>query len=210
MEQDQKTYWESKWKREDKIGKPNPFAKKIIPLIKKRDLKKILDLGCGDGRDTIYFAKNGFSVLAVDFSENAIEKLKKELIQRNIKNVKCKVMDISTDLKYMKSCGFDVIYAHLSLHYFDDETTTKIFNELHRILKKNGLIFIKVKSINDPLYGKGKLIEKDMFLYDHIRHFFSKEYMREKLRKFKILRMRKTSSVYHKHKSSFIEVIATK
>ncbi len=46
-----------------------------------------------------------------------------------------------------------------------------------------------------------------MYKKDHIRHFFSKNYMKEKLNKFKI---RKTSSIYHNYKSAFIEAVAKK
>ena len=54
--------------------------------------------------------------------------------------------------------SFDIIYAHLSLHYFTDKITTKIFNKLYTILKPNGIIFIKYKSVKDTLYGQGEKI----------------------------------------------------
>ena len=57
---------------------------------------------------------------------------------------------------------------------------------------------------------KGKKIAENMYEKGHTRHFFSKEYMAEKLEKFKIIKIRKTSSVYHDDKSNFIEGIATK
>jgi len=206
----QRTFWNSRFKRRKRIGEPTPFAKKVLPLILKKKYKKILDLGCGDGRDTIFFSNKGLDVIAVDFSKNAIKNLESELRKKGIKNAKCEVIDICKDLKLFKNNSFDAIYSHLSLHYFRDKITDKIFNELFGILKKGGLIFIKVKSIEDPLYGKGKLIEKDMFFYEHIRHFFTKEYLKEKLKRFKILKMEKSSAVYHKYKSVFIEAMATK
>ena len=52
--------------------------------------------------------------------------------------------------------SFDVIYAHLSLHYFDDLIIDRIMDNLHRILRKGGMIFIKCKSIDDPLFGQGE------------------------------------------------------
>ena len=98
----------------------------------------------------------------------------------------------------------------MSLHYFDDKTTDKIFNNLHLALKKQGLLFIKCKSIDDALFGKGQKIAENMYKKGHTRHFFSKEYMSEKLKKFKVIKISKTSSVYHNYKSAFIEAVATK
>lgn len=162
-----------------------------------------MDLGCGDGRDSIYFSNKGIKVTALDFSKSGISKLRE---QNN------KINCIFEDIKNInfKENSFDVIYAHLSLHYFDDKNTSKIFNNLHKILKRGGLIFVKCKSTDDALFGKGKKIRKNMYKKDRIRHFFTKEYMTEKLKRFKIIKARKTSSVYHKCKSVFIEAIAAK
>ena len=98
----------------------------------------------------------------------------------------------------------------MSLHYFDDKTTTKVFDKLYKILKKNGLLFVKCKSIDDIMYGKGKKIEDNFYILEgHARHFFDKDYMKDKLKRFKILKIRKSVSMY-KRKSSFIEAVATK
>ncbi len=125
-----------------------------------------------------------------------------------LKNIQCKEADIR-HINF-KPESFDVIYAHLSLHYFDDRTTTTIFNKLFKVLRSGGYLFIKCKSVDDALYGKGREIENDMYVSDHIRHFFSKGYMEEKLTKFKIVKVRRTSSVYYDYKSGFIEAIAQK
>ena len=200
---DQRKLWGKKWNNA-KILPANNFARRIFSLIRNKKYKTLLDLGCGLGQDSIYFAKKGFQVTAVDFSKSGLDK-----IPQNIKNLKIIQQDIK-NLKF-KSNSFDVIYTHLSLHYFSDEITTKIFNKLHLILKKKGIIFIKCKSTEDSLFGKGEKIAPNIFLRkNHVRHFFDKEYMRSKLSKFNILKIRKTSSIYHSYKSSFIEVIATK
>jgi len=200
-----KEFWKEKWVNpEDRI--PNPFTKKVYKILKDKQYKKLLDIGCGDGRDTLYFAKKGFHVTAVDFSTSGIEHLQKEKEDLNITCLQGKIQDIQ-----FSENSFDVIYAHLSLHYFDDKITTNIFTNLHSILKKNGMICIKVKSTNDKLCGKGKKIEENMYLYeDQIRHFFDKKYLKEKLHKFKIINIEETSSVYYEYKSKFLEAIATK
>ena len=196
------SYWENKW-----VGRPtepaNNFAKSAYALIRPKKLRSLLDLGCGDGRDSVYFSNKGLSVTAVDFADGGISKI--ELQRKKIKY-------ISEDIRAInfRENSFDVIYAHLSLHYFNDETINKIFDNSFSILKKSGLFFIKCKSVDDALFGEGEKVGENMYRKGHVRHFFTKEYMTEKLKGFKIIRLRKTSSVYHEYKSSFIEAVATK
>jgi len=205
---DQKKLWKQKWIVEDRFA-PNDFAKKSFSEIKKRSLKTLLDIGCGVGIDSVFFAQKGLRVTAVDFSESGIEKLKQSIKNKKTKTITPLLRDI-TNLKFPPN-SFDVIYAHLSLQYFDNRTTTKIFNKLYEILYPKGLFFIKCKFTDDRRYGKGKEIEKDMYkLKGHNRHFFSKEYMAEKLEGFKVLKIEKTSSKYKAYRSSFIEAVATK
>jgi ubiquinone/menaquinone biosynthesis C-methylase UbiE len=205
---DQIKIWEEKWGRRGNEP-PNNFAKRCFLLIKKRHLKTLLDVGCGNGRDSLYFARKGLKVTAVDFSKNGLKLLKRIIDRDKIKNI-TPICRETTKLNF-KDNSFDVIYAHLSLHYFYDKTTTKIFDKLYKMLKKNGLIFIKCKSTDDAFYGEGKKVEENIFIKkNQIRHFFDKDYMKEKLEKFKILKIRKTSSVYRHYKSSFIEAAATK
>jgi len=195
-------YWKNKWSNRPSEPATN-FAKRAYKLIKTKNLKTLLDLGCGDGRDSIYFSNKGLKVTAVDFSESGIEELK---ARQN--RIDCVLKDIR-NVNFPKN-SFDVIYAHLALHYFDDKTTSNIFDNLYKILKKGGLIFIKCKSTDDPLFGKGEKVGENMYKKGHIRHFFTKEYMTEKLRGFKIIKIRRTSSVYQEYKSAFIEAVATK
>lgn len=199
---EESNYWKNKWS--DRPLEPaNNFAKRAYELTKTKSYKTLLDLGCGDGRDSIYFSNKGIKVTALDFSESGINKLK---------NQNSKIDCIFEDIRNINfgENSFDVIYAHLSLHYFDDETTSKIFDSLFRILKKGGLIFIKCKSVDDALFGQGEKVGENMWKKGHTRHFFTKEYMTKNLKKFKIIKVRKTSSMYHEYKSAFIEAVATK
>jgi ubiquinone/menaquinone biosynthesis C-methylase UbiE len=199
----QKQLWEKKWKKESELLPANNFARRSFLSVSPKH-KTLLDLGCGIGRDAKYFARKGLRVTAVDFSDAGLSQ-----IPRNINNLT--IINQKIDNLKFKPNSFDIIYAHLSLHYFDDQTTDKIFDKLYSILKKNGLIFIKCKSVADDFYGKGKKITPNIYcLKNHIRHFFTKKYLADKLSKFTITKIRKTSSVYKAYKSSFIEAVAMK
>ncbi len=199
-----KEAWKNKWRgRSDPV---NAFARAVVRASKERG--SLLDVGCGNGTDSFFFAENGFTVTAVDFSESGIEGLNVVAKERGL-SITSSVGDISKTLPY-KDGSFDVVYAHLSLHYFDDATTKRVFKEMHRVLKKGGLFFVKCKSVDDPLYGVGEEVGPDMFLSDHTRHFFSLEYLKSMLGDFSVFTSTKSSSAYHGKVSKFVQAVAQK
>ncbi len=192
-------------------NKPNRFVVKCYKLINNKKYTTLLDLGCGRSRDAIYFAGKGLNVTAVDVSKNRIQALNNEIKKQKISNINYLTKNIA-DLNF-PSDSFDLIYAHLSLHYFDSATTAKIFKDLYKITKRKGMLFIKVKSIDDPKFGRGAKIGQNIFNYQgHIRHFFSKSYLQHLLKGWDQVNIRRNTSVYlgDKQKSKYLEAVAIK
>ncbi|MSR86592.1 class I SAM-dependent methyltransferase [Candidatus Peribacteria bacterium] len=201
----QSTYWSKKYPV--KTQGVHPFAKAMFKRLPKKP-GKLLDLGCGYGDDALYFARRGWNVTGLDFSAESMRRLRKRLEKKNVAVVPVQ-HDIKKRLPFPDN-SFDALFAHLSVHYFDDTTTERIFTEMRRVLRKGGLLFVKCKSVDDALYGKGKRIGSDTYKSDHVRHFFSADYMREKLRHCEIKNIRKSSGIYDTHKSAFVEAFAKK
>jgi len=183
--------------------------------------RSVLDLGCGDGKDSVYFARKGLDVTAVDFSSQALKNLEDSIAEYNSHNtlpirdiniIKQDICNLHIDTQ------FDAIYANLSLNYFDNKTTEKIFDGLYGLLKPEGIILVKCKSIYDAKYGQGKKIEKDFYRENDTGrtiHYFSEEYMRKKLHLFNILRVIRKESPHitfnsTKKNETFIEAVAYK
>lgn len=208
--EDQKKLW-NKLHSRNVIAKhstePTAFAQEIAELVKSGHM---VDLGCGAGNDSVYFANKGFDVLATDFSEFIIKKNTKKY--ESAPHLTFEVLDMSIMPYNFTNNKFDLIYSHLSLHYFSHETTKKIFDELYRILKPTGLLCFVCKSPEDPLYGKGKEIEKHMYeLNGHARHFFTEEYARELLKdKFKIISLTSGKQNFYGKESGYVKVVAQK
>ena len=196
-------YWS---KKKASYLRVNSYAKRVFPSFPKN--AAVLDLGCGYGADSMYFAAHGCRVTAVDIADANIKKIQTIANEKKLP-IQARRVDLAQKLPF-PSHSFDVIYAHLSLHYFDDHTTKKIFDELFRILHNGGLLFVKCKSIDDSLYGKGKKIGPDMFHSDHVRHFFSVPYMQECLTRFEVVTLRRSTSAYAGHRSACIEAAARK
>lgn len=132
----------------------------------------VLDLGCGTGNDALYLTERGFKVVACDYSEFALDKVKKD-----IKEVEIKQLDISETLPF-KDKTFDLIVADLSLHYFDEQTTKKIMQEIKRILKPKGNLLARVNSTADINHGAGrgeKIEENFYFVEGYNKRFFTLE-----------------------------------
>lgn len=153
------------------------FAQEVAKLIP--DSSKIVELGCGAGDDAAYFASAGHDVLATDVSHTLLDLAEQRFA--DVPNLNFRHADISQSLSFGgQSC--DVVYARLSLHYFDHRVTMSAFGEISWILRPAGLFFFACLSTEDPLYGKGREIEPDYFEYEgNTRHFFSADYASELL-----------------------------
>jgi SAM-dependent methyltransferase len=175
---DQREFWNRRHSSELAEDRDiNPFA--IVAEQSFRPHSTILDLGCGRASDAVYFASKGHSVLATDFSEAVIDYDKKALADSR---VDFRVLDLSQPFP-VQSEIFDAIYSSLSLHYFDDETTKRIFDEIRRVLKTGATFAFSCKAVNDQHYGEGSEIGKNIFVSSkgHLRHFFTESYVKELL-----------------------------
>lgn len=205
---DQKTHWNQihgKGGMEEYSHKPTDFAKEVIGSFPPKS--KVLELGCGLGNDSVFFAEKEHSVVGTDFADVAVQQDSKRYEVQ--KNLQFKVLDMTQSFPFNDQ-EFDVVYARLSLHYFTDAVTKKVFREIHRVLKKGGLLCFVCKSTEDPLYGQGEELEKDMFSRGgHVRHFFSEQYAKECLQnKFKIEKMEAGKEKFYGDESGYVKVIA--
>ena len=106
---------------------PSPLAELTAPYLKPQSY--ILELGCGVGRDSIYFAEMGHTVVATDGSKVVIEQDKQRTSHPRLK---FEVLDISREFPYPEA-SFDVVYANLSIHYFQDDKTREIYRKITRL-----------------------------------------------------------------------------
>lgn len=150
--------------------KPNIFAEEALAYLPSGG--RLLDIGAGRGQDSKFFADNGFDVTSLDITTAALA----EINDSRLKVVKA---DISAGLPF-EAGSFDVVYAHLSLHYFDEVNTKNIFADIARVLKPGGVLSFFTNSTSDPEYDTGKKLEDDyFFIEDKAKRFFSVETARK-------------------------------
>lgn len=157
---------------QDWINKPNIFAEEVLEYFPKEG--NILCLGDGQGQDGRFFASKGYKVLSTDISDSALEINNKKIIEQGLSGIKTEKLDLTSLFPY-EARSFDVVYAHLSLHYFTEDITKQIYSEMRRVLVKGGIVAILVNSINDPEFNTGRRIEQELFEIEGIaKRFFSK------------------------------------
>ena len=116
----------------------------VIDTIKKYNISQcddILDLGCGEGRDSIFLLKQNYKVVGVDCSKEGINTCKK---LASIQNINCdfRVLDLVNERLEKK---FDFIYSMAVLHMLcTDEDRKSFYNFIYNSLKQNGKALICV------------------------------------------------------------------
>lgn len=207
---DQKVLWNKKHQaneHEDFRGIPSSLAQLLLPLLTPNS--NILELGCGVARDAVFFAQNGHKVMATDFSDKAIENNRRRFPNAGVDFL---ILDMEKVLPFADK-SFDVVFANLSLHYYNRSTTEKVTQEIARMLKTGGIFAFACKTVNDFHYGKGEEIENDLFISKtgHARHLFSTDYTKELLQAlFKIELLEEVDEVHYGEKSAVLHCIAKK
>lgn len=144
---------------------------KYMELFKKND--SIIELGCGRAYCSKQLLDNGFKhIIACDFSQEVLK-----IINKEIPNLETKSFDMSKGLPF-KDNSINIIIADLSLHYFNQATTKFLFEEIYRILKKDGYLIARVNSTNDGNHIPENSTEiEENFYYDGkiYKKFFKKE-----------------------------------
>lgn len=182
-------------------------------LLERNKEDCILDLGCGLGANTIYLKERGYSVLACDFAQDALDNIEKH-IQKGI--TKC--FDMRQIFPFEDS-SFSVVIADLCLQYFDDFTTRFILREIKRVLKKNGVLLARVARVDDVHFGacEGEELEQHYYFEGgYTKRFFDEEDVEDYFAIVGKVEYKKTSMIrneaeYQKEKRLFeIKVICEK
>ena len=134
------------------ISEPHEDMEKIILEIKRKNKSaKVLDLGCGVGRNTIPLIEAGFDVFAFDSAPEGIKILRRKLTERD-KKADLKILDFKGELPYESNFFDAIISVQVLQHGYESDIKNSI-KEINRILKKNGIIFITLCGRYD---AKGK------------------------------------------------------
>ncbi|WP_062106097.1 class I SAM-dependent methyltransferase [Bacillus niameyensis] len=135
----------NRWSKDDEF---------FLALLKKLNIKKLADLGCGTGRLTSHFAKVGYHITAVDPNEEAIEYAKS-------KEYPSEVSWIVGDSSNLKSNAFDAVImtANVAQVFLTDKSWQLAISDVYRALKPGGHFIFDTRN---PLAKTWEQWEKDL------------------------------------------------
>ncbi len=164
------------------VTEPHEDMPSIVQSLKDRGASTVLDLGSGTGRHVIYLARNGFSVFGLDNSPAGIELTCRWLTDEGL-TADLRLQSMAEQLPY-EDKFFDAIISVQVIHHADSATIREIVQELTRVLKGGGFLFVTVPKLKNqgehfeqvepntfiPLDGPEKGLP---------HHYFSPEELRE-------------------------------
>lgn len=155
-------YWDRFYSTKEPM-EPSNFAKYVAGAWFPKPVK-LLEIGCGNGRDSVFFASLGHQVTGLDLSARAIEQCQKQCQSATFVRG-----DFS---RFEFDDTFDVVYSRFTLHSVDDETEKLTLANVYRHLKPGGLFVVEARSIYDELCGRGERITDREWIYNnHYRRF---------------------------------------
>ena len=191
----QSQHWETNFlNKPEMFGlEPSLAAIKALKSFQEKNIKSIVELGAGLGRDTMFFAKNSIYVEALDYSNASIESIINKSKKLNIADfIKPKVFDVRKKLPFqdnsIEGCFSHMLYC-MALSNYELENLN---NEICRILKPGGINIYTVRHTDDGDYKNGIHIGEDLYENDgFIVHFFSKNKVNQLSKGFKVLDIEK-------------------
>lgn len=175
----------------ERLKKPVPFVVEVLPTFKRYKIKRVLDLGCGAGRHSVYLAENRFDVIGVDISENALRMANEWVRKEKLTNVAF-MRATMTDIPF-SDCHFDAVISVSVIHHAVKKDIMEIIDEVYRTLKKNGLFLTNLVSVKNHRYGAGKKVEVGTFRvfedfeekrFEELHHFFTRQEVSKLLARF--------------------------
>lgn len=168
-------YWNRFYsKAHQELEAPSTFAQHVMDeLGVVKSGKRLFDLGCGNGRDALFFANRGVKVTACDRSQVAVDTLRaRPDLERFEHEPQFVVADFLELHHAYRGPAPDFVYSRFTLHAVPANVQAAALGWTRRALAPGGKLLIEVRSVKGSLYGKGKEVDRDAFLYDgHYRRF---------------------------------------
>lgn len=134
---DPRSYYEESYKKDEYYWgiKPSDMCLKVLEMLPPTKPLKLLDIGCGEGKDSVFFARCGYYVSAFDISDAGIEKTKRLADKANVfvDIFKANIWDFRLEQKY------DILFSSGALHYIKPELKQEIFTNYKDFTNNNGV-----------------------------------------------------------------------
>ena len=135
---DKATYYENAYRNADGYYwgvKPSQMCLKVLSLLPPEKRLKVLDIGCGEGKDAVFFARCGYDVSAFDISDSGVEKTKRLADDAGV-YVNAFKADIND---YRLESDYDILYQVGVFHAIKPELRDEIIANYKSHVNDNGI-----------------------------------------------------------------------
>jgi len=158
-----KEYWEGYYRDHRDPAAESPFAQFVSGFLSPGD--HMYELGCGNGRDSVYFAKKGVNVTAFDQCSNEISYLNE---QHGSPHLSFESGDFTALGNRPKT---NAIYSRFTLHSVTLEGERRALQWSYDTLEEGGRMYIEIRSVQDELCGQGEQVGENEYVTSHYRRF---------------------------------------
>ncbi|WP_370221931.1 class I SAM-dependent methyltransferase [Kitasatospora sp. MAP12-22] len=174
----QRRHWQDTYRAHPGMygGQPSAAAVHAASVFRTVGAVEVLELGAGHGRDALYFAREGFTVWATDFSAIGLEQLDQAARAQGVDGrVSTAVHDVREPLP-LPDASVDAVFAHMLLCMaLSTAQIHALVGEVRRVLRPGGTFVYTVRHTGDAHYGAGT--ERGDGIFEHggfAVHFFSR------------------------------------
>ena len=121
---------------------PSSMAPRVLEMVKPSAgfRPKLIDIGCGEGRDSVYFARHGFEVVGLDLSAVGLEKARQYATEAGVE-IETTHADVT---EYELEITYDVIFSTGALHFISPETRQARFENYKARTSPSGIHIVAV------------------------------------------------------------------
>ena len=168
----------------------SPFCRMCLDFLKDKGCNDILELGPGQGRDSLGFVMNGYSLTGLECSNVACG-----ILKERIPGMKVRLGDVRDGIDLPEE-SFDACYAHMVL--IMDMTPGDIRRTLKsacKVLRPGGYLLFSVRNTDDPGFGKGVNTHHNVWVNDKgfAVNFFTEKEILEYAEGYEVLDIREFS-----------------
>lgn len=171
--------------------KPDPLVKKAMRHIKSG--KCLLDIGCGEGADSVFFAEKGFQVVAIDHNNSYLSRFRAFQRDNQLSNISIRNCDVIS-YRYPRNY-YDVINCLLVGCCMKRSEFEKMLVSIKKAVKLKGVIIMSLRNYLDPeleeYSSTAKMIEPNTYLNKEdcckVQYFIEKGRLQDVLEDFEIL-----------------------
>lgn len=165
-------FYDDKYRAEEYYwGKqPCSIARIFLQKFPPHEGQTLIDIGCGEGRDSIFFARNGYQVTGFDYSSDGMKKAKAWADELKL-SIEFFQADIN-EYKLEKSC--DAVFASGALHYIPQQLRKEIIANYKQFTNPGGIHAFTVP-IHKPFLPKDPQadeLEQDWLSGEILTHYY--------------------------------------